>query len=274
MTPHELINAERRVGDPALRCPECDYILTGLSEPRCPECGTPFNPLAISGFTGEPQPATPWDRTGGPIGFFHTLILSLVHPWSIGNRFPRWHDARRAAAYARWNLVLWFVVYATGCLLVMDIRGGGRITPHPFGLFMFLVFGAASLLVLVWLSAAFLDAILPRVDLPDSIRYYHGLVHYSSGFLLPFALTDVLLAAGPRDWFGVRIGTEECLLVAGCVVVWWILSLTIMATRRSEGFRDWLAMPALLAAVLGAGLAGFVVSVIVSLVLSPLSLMW
>jgi hypothetical protein len=26
------------------RCEKCDYLLIGLSEPRCPECGTPFDP--------------------------------------------------------------------------------------------------------------------------------------------------------------------------------------------------------------------------------------
>ncbi len=26
------------------RCCECDYNLHGLNEPRCPECGTPFDP--------------------------------------------------------------------------------------------------------------------------------------------------------------------------------------------------------------------------------------
>src|SRR6266699_218984 len=27
---------------PRLCCPKCDYNLHGLTEPRCPECGTPF----------------------------------------------------------------------------------------------------------------------------------------------------------------------------------------------------------------------------------------
>ncbi len=26
------------------RCYECGYLLVGLPEPRCPECGTPFDP--------------------------------------------------------------------------------------------------------------------------------------------------------------------------------------------------------------------------------------
>lgn len=31
------------VADSGLRCPECEYNLTGLTDPRCPECGTTFD---------------------------------------------------------------------------------------------------------------------------------------------------------------------------------------------------------------------------------------
>jgi hypothetical protein len=30
-----------------LRCPACDYDLTGLHEHRCPECGAGFDPVAL-----------------------------------------------------------------------------------------------------------------------------------------------------------------------------------------------------------------------------------
>jgi hypothetical protein len=29
------------------RCQQCGYLLYGLIEPRCPECGTPFDPMAV-----------------------------------------------------------------------------------------------------------------------------------------------------------------------------------------------------------------------------------
>jgi hypothetical protein len=32
----------RPAPDRVLRCPKCDYILRGLSAPRCPECGEPI----------------------------------------------------------------------------------------------------------------------------------------------------------------------------------------------------------------------------------------
>lgn len=32
-----------------LKCPQCGYLLYGLQEPRCPECGTAFDPAMIGG---------------------------------------------------------------------------------------------------------------------------------------------------------------------------------------------------------------------------------
>ncbi len=45
-----MLTATRRVprtrqGD---RCLSCGYLLHGLPEPRCPECGQPFDPRAVS----------------------------------------------------------------------------------------------------------------------------------------------------------------------------------------------------------------------------------
>jgi len=37
----------RRLNYVDLTCPECEYRLTGLRTPRCPECGTAFNPREL-----------------------------------------------------------------------------------------------------------------------------------------------------------------------------------------------------------------------------------
>ena len=41
----------RLTSDPRVaegRCARCGYDLQGLTEPRCPECGTPFDPEAAA----------------------------------------------------------------------------------------------------------------------------------------------------------------------------------------------------------------------------------
>lgn len=40
---------------PAMYCRECGYQLTGLSEPRCPECGRPFEPADPASFLTHPK---------------------------------------------------------------------------------------------------------------------------------------------------------------------------------------------------------------------------
>lgn len=36
------------------KCVKCAYLLQGLTEPRCPECGTPFNPADLEGVSAPP----------------------------------------------------------------------------------------------------------------------------------------------------------------------------------------------------------------------------
>lgn len=64
------------------RCPKCGYILLGLTEFRCPECGSPFDPVLVE------DPALrslllPWERPelGGRVRrFVKTLFLVWFHP--------------------------------------------------------------------------------------------------------------------------------------------------------------------------------------------------
>jgi hypothetical protein len=46
------------------KCVRCGYLLRGLTEPRCPECGTPFNPDDLPGYRLRRESA-PADRPGG-----------------------------------------------------------------------------------------------------------------------------------------------------------------------------------------------------------------
>jgi len=46
------------------KCVRCGYMLRGLPEPRCPECGTPFNPADLEEDRAR-QESAPGDRPGG-----------------------------------------------------------------------------------------------------------------------------------------------------------------------------------------------------------------
>ena len=58
------VNPQRRVGRPVdpLRCAKCGYPLTGLTEPRCPECFTAFDPRLVAG--AAPQSPVPHAGAG------------------------------------------------------------------------------------------------------------------------------------------------------------------------------------------------------------------
>lgn len=50
-----LRRARRRQEE--LRCGNCGYLLKGLRDPRCPECGTPFDPGLLKDIhPGDPEP--------------------------------------------------------------------------------------------------------------------------------------------------------------------------------------------------------------------------
>jgi predicted amidophosphoribosyltransferase len=52
-----------------LKCPVCGYELTGLSNYRCPECGTPFDPAHLD--------SAPAKRVG-PVGLMTTWMCATL----------------------------------------------------------------------------------------------------------------------------------------------------------------------------------------------------
>ncbi len=68
--------------DHAPRCIECGYILLGLTELRCPECGTEFDPEYVKQDSYRVH-LLPWERpeVGGWIKrLARTLMLASLHP--------------------------------------------------------------------------------------------------------------------------------------------------------------------------------------------------
>jgi hypothetical protein len=63
--------------DTGLRCPQCQYNLTGLTLSRCPECGTP---LTLTDAT-EPAAAPP---SGFGMAFLKGGIIAVVGFFALG----------------------------------------------------------------------------------------------------------------------------------------------------------------------------------------------
>ena len=64
------------------RCPSCSYLLLGLTEFRCPECGAPFDPEYIENASFRAH-LLPWERpeAGARVGrLARTLVQASLHP--------------------------------------------------------------------------------------------------------------------------------------------------------------------------------------------------
>lgn len=88
MAPAAPFSAPGDVTDEGLRCPHCRYNVTGLPEPRCPECGTAFDwedtrpiPPQIAF-----ERARGWHKFGG---LLHTGLTVLFMPWIFARQVTR-----------------------------------------------------------------------------------------------------------------------------------------------------------------------------------------
>src|SRR5436190_23642408 len=73
------------------RCLQCDYLLRGLTEPRCPECGREFDPADPKTYATGPRIGWLSRRMLAPIGWpFFVLAIAAVSLllWTSGVPVP------------------------------------------------------------------------------------------------------------------------------------------------------------------------------------------
>jgi hypothetical protein len=139
----------------ALRCPKCDYNLTGLTEQRCPECGEPFDLDALRRIG--PRSTFAFERARGwrmlP-AFFVSWLQALLAPWifarHVVSREP--HNAQRA------------VVFGTACFL------------SPISACAIHGFDADSSFIIAWTDTAMLCVLIEMFlfTLLDPLRRRRG----------------------------------------------------------------------------------------------------
>jgi hypothetical protein len=72
-----------KVGSSFVRCKTCHYSLANLTEHRCPECGTPFDPNDPASFLVAGSDRTPWTNgllIAGTIALLVGVVAACVSP--------------------------------------------------------------------------------------------------------------------------------------------------------------------------------------------------
>ncbi|MFQ5805545.1 MAG: hypothetical protein ACE5I3_03735 [Phycisphaerae bacterium] len=93
---------ESAPADSGLRCPGCEYNLTGLTEPRCPECGAAFDWDEVRRAAAN-VPTITFERARGwrklP-AFLVTWATVLLAPWIFARQIVARVDWRHALPFA------------------------------------------------------------------------------------------------------------------------------------------------------------------------------
>jgi len=197
------------VEDEQLYCPVCHYNLTGLTEDRCPECGSAFDRQRLrEAQVLSLRPLIPWekrDELGWVRAFWQTVRISCGRPRQFCFAFSIRPQKTRALSF----YILCLVIMAAGLAGVIGAHWAYRAyvlhsPPHlrwvtepewqEAAYPVLLMPGVCPLVTVVlceltlpWIYAA----LMPQADGRRRVAPWRSIVRYSAAHLVLFALLPV-----------------------------------------------------------------------------------
>jgi hypothetical protein len=224
------------VTDQRLYCPSCEYNLTGLTRPECPECGRVVDWEAARRIRRQElgEVATAWERWpwyAKPPAFVITALHCAFLPWSF---------ARRLAFRPR---LAWPLIFGVICLVWIALWGPERW------------YVAAGVLAQILLQVVVFSALFPLPRRRFPVRYWLAVSCYTSYPVLIEALAGgpafLLIELPPTTWppdaessvwpFSLVSGWTDTSPVATFLFYLWCFNLMVIAWRNLPTRRRWRA---------------------------------
>jgi len=218
-----------------LLCPHCDYNLVGTLEPRCPECGRPFDRAALERWPVESR-LSPLHLLGDERSWMVKLfVMSFTQPARIGRLLPpmmspggiRWYaeGCRLLAAGVLPTLMLFVTTYPAYPLMVPLV-----LLPSLPLLF--------SSVLCEWALPVILAAMVEPRWVPDGHRYrfWRNLCRCFTPYLLMTMLATVLSSVLAL-WFmrnPAPLAIPIWLLPMLAALVSWSYALSRAVLRRAK----------------------------------------
>jgi hypothetical protein len=232
------------LADVRIYCPDCDYVLTGLTENRCPECGREFDAERLRRWAGQPGLALTFSpRESGRERLLPFFLSAFFSPSRLARRIPPNVDYGEAGGYAMGIRLLAGLVVPIVLLVLLAILTGSD-GPVKFMGFLVLPLMLASFLCELAM-AGLLARLAEPLAVPRDARFafWRTLCRCFAVFLLA-NVTLILLAVllvGTADVVGVHLFFIPWLPVIFYAIplvmfVWWSAALgRAVRARGLEG---------------------------------------
>jgi hypothetical protein len=220
----------------ARTCATCGYDLRGQVEPRCPECGTGFDP------TGLTPPPIPWLLRGERDVFgayWATVAWVLRHPRGAGRTIAAASVYLDLSARGFRRLIVRHAV-AAAMLLILFTTVRALADPRGGAILGVVVVAALFPGVALFFWAATHPHSTPRWwwSRPLIADHAEALQHYALAPLALLPLASVLealamtCALAGQVVAGQRVHQLALIIVAGVTVAWWACTMLMMHASR------------------------------------------